>query len=177
MGTFFKIESWGLFTRNKSFGKTIKVRGILEGSPKSGRHSFFPALPSKVLFQITIGIWTVETLSYFLKKFEIQSSLTVTNFFHSYICFIPLRPLEKPHSDVFYLLEKLKKFLGNISRYVVKEDTNDSFYFLPRGYPLFFYKKYPKAGGIMLTALIFIISKHKNMDLDLKINDVVEKFF
>ena len=58
----------------------------------------------------------IETKTDFEKKFEIQSSLIVTNFVDSYICFNPLRPPEKhPHFDGFFeLLGKLKTSLSNI---------------------------------------------------------------
>ena len=67
-----------------------------------GSPNFFFGATFSILL-ITADLEMVETKLDFEKKFEIQSSLIVTNFFNSYICFNPLRPPQKhPHFDVFF---------------------------------------------------------------------------
>ena len=108
----FSIQSCG-FLHKIIFAEEIIKSGVAKvGSPKF----FFGATFSILL--ITADLEMVETKVNFEKKFEIQSSLKVTNFFNSYICFIPLRPPQKhPHFDgFFYLFGKLKTSLGNFFR-------------------------------------------------------------
>ena len=80
-----------------------------------GSPNFFFGATFSILL-ITADLDMVETKLDFEKKFEIQSSLIVTIFFNSYICFNPLRPPQKhPHFDGFFeLLGKLKTSLRNI---------------------------------------------------------------